>query len=219
LLPVNFAPGAPIVGGSSGGLTYTASTGELKMTLSGPTLTFAAPFVNNQNHFVFITGGSLTIDLIVDQNGNLVSNGTGVTLTGTTTINGASFSGTLLTGTLTGFGAQPAGPPSFTFDGYFNITGGQLTTTKTGTGGSQVFGGFPLGQLGGFLLDAENVTKGTLGDFTHDFTSTSIKPSVGVLAPEPGSLVLFLTGTLVLGGWKRVSGRARTRSGPGTTIR
>jgi hypothetical protein len=210
LLPVGFVSGDPIVSGSNGGLTYNASTGDFKMTLSAPSLDYAAPFVTSPHPGFSLFTGTLTIDLTVDQNGNFVANGTGLTLTGTVTINHATFSGTLLTGTITNFGAQAAGPPSLTFDGYFNITGGLLTQTVTGTSGP-VFGGFPLGQSGGFLLDTENVTGGTLGDFTHNFSSSSVKPTVGVLVPEPSSLALFLTGAVVLGGWRCVARRTAAR--------
>lgn len=202
LLPVTFQSGAPIVSGSNGSLSYNASTGDFHLTLTGPSLTYAAPFVLPRG-FALLSSGSLTIDLIVDQTGNFVANGTGLTLTGSVTINGAAFSGTLLTGTITNFGSDPAGPPSHNFDGYYTITGGSLTTTKTGTGGAQVFGGYPIGAAGGFLLDAENVTGGTLGNFSQNFSSSSVKPSVGVLAPEPRTLVLSLIGTALLVWWTR----------------
>jgi hypothetical protein len=208
LLPVTFAPGAPIVSGSNGSLSYNASTGDFHTTLMAPSLVYAAPFVQPRGFAVF--SGSFTLDLLVDQAGNFVANGTGLTLTGNVTINGANFSGPLLTGTLTGFGAQAAGPPSLSFDGTYTITGGLLTQTKTGTGGSQVFGGYPLGQAGGFILVAENVTGGTLGDFTQNFSSGSVKPQVGVLAPGPSAWALFLTGAVALAGWR---GMRRTAAG------
>jgi hypothetical protein len=201
LLPVTFASGAPVISGSNGRITYNATTGDFNATLTGPTLAYAAPFVTG--NFALIHSGSLTIDLTVDQSGHFVANGTGLTLTGSVTINGALFSGTLLSGTITNFGAQPAGPPTLTFDGDFDITGGALTTTVLGTGGKPVFGGFPVGTLGGFILAAENVTGGTLGDFTHNFSSTSDKPEVGVLVPEPSTLVLLFSGAVVLIGRKK----------------
>jgi hypothetical protein len=55
----------------------------------------------------------------------------------------------------------------------------------------------PLGLTGGLLLDAENVTGGTLGDFTNNFYSSSVKPKIGVLVPEPRAIVSALTGTRV----------------------
>jgi hypothetical protein len=208
LLPITFQPRDPIVSGSNGSLSYNATTDDFKMTLSGPSLEYAAPFVKTRG-FSFISSGNLTIDLSVDNSGNFVANGTGLTLTGTVSINGATFSGTLLTGTITDFGAQPKGPPSFSFDGYYTVTGGALTQTKIGTGGTPVFGGFSVGQWGGFILDAENVSGGTLGDFSHNFSSSSVKPEVGILLPEPSTLVLLSTGVVVLAGWRRVARRAR----------
>jgi hypothetical protein len=225
LLPMNFQPGAPIVSGSNGGLTYNAATGDFHATLAGSSLVYAAPFVLPRGFTTF--SGTLSIDLLVDHNGHFTGGGTGLVLTGTVTINGAVFTGTaanpLLTGTITAFGSDPAGPPSRSFDGYFTITGGALTQTMSGAGGKPVFGGFPLGQSGGFLLHAENVTGGTLGDFAHDFASSMDKPELGVLAavPVPRSLVLCLTGAVALLGWTRPRlGRPRwlERSPPGTRV-
>jgi hypothetical protein len=217
-LPVNFQPGAPIISGSNGGLTYNAATGDFNATLTGPSLVYAAPFVQPRGFSLF--SGSLSIDLKVDPNGNFVANGSGLALTGTVNINGAVFTGNaanpLLTGTITNFGSDAAGPPSRSFDGYFTITGGALTQTETGnggqlvfggflpetgSGGQPVFGGFPRGGPGAFLLTAENATGGTLADYSHDFSSGSVKPEVGPLSPtpEPSSLALVLSAAVVLG--------------------
>jgi hypothetical protein len=201
-LSVNFQPGAPIISGSNGGLTYNTSTEDFKVALTGPSLVYAAPFV--LPHGFALLSGSLTIDLRVDDNGKFVSNGSGLELTGTGTINGAVFGGNnnpLLTGTITDFGSQAAGPPSRSFDGFFTITGGALTQTETGSGGKPVSGGFPIGGSGGFILSAENVTSGTLGDFSRDFSSSSVKPEVGVATPEPSSLALLLSAAVALGAW------------------
>jgi hypothetical protein len=200
LLPLDFQPGAPIVSGSNGDLTYNASTDEFKATLSGPTLLYASPSI--PNGFALISGGSLTIDLFVSNNGNFVANGTGVTLSGSVTINGAVFTGTLLAGTVTAFGSDPAGPPSRDFDGLFTVTGGALTQTETGSGGQSFFGGFPVGRIGAFGLIGEDVTSGTLGDFTHNFSSDRDKPLIGVV-PEPSTLALVLTGATLFVGWRK----------------
>jgi hypothetical protein len=214
-LPISFAPGAPTISGSNGTLSYNAATGDFSESLTGASLVYAAPFVLPRGFATF--SGSLAIDLKVDKGGNFVSNGNGLLLTGTVTINGATFSGPtaanpLLSGTITNFGAPPAGPPSLTFDGTFVVTGGVLTQTMTGTGGQPVFGGFPVGGPGGFLLVAENVTGGTLGDFTQSFSSSSVKPTVGdLVVPQPGSLVLLLTGAVLLAGGARAKLRLTAR--------
>ncbi len=209
LLPINYIPNSPQVGGSNGSIAYTASTGDFKVALSAASLQYTAPLILKAPFFATFTG-VLSIDLTVDHNGNFVANGTGVSLTGTLTLSklqdGATpvtFSGTLLTGTVTNFGAQMAGPPSLSFDGYFSVTGGALTQTMTDSKGNSVFGGFSVGQLGGFQLVAENVTSGTLGDFTSSFSSSSVKPTLGMLTPEPGTLALWLTGGLGLLSWRR----------------
>jgi hypothetical protein len=210
LLPLDFASGAPTVAGSNGGLSYNATTHDLNATLTAPSLTYAAPFVNPGQGFAFITAPKLVIDLMVDNKGNFLGNGS-VALTGTVTFKLAdggsvTFAGTtsanpLLSGTVTAFGADPAGPPSRTFDGYFTITGGALTQTQLDSKGNPVSGGFPLGDRGGFALFAENVTGGTLGDFTRNFSSSNDKPLVGVLVSGPSSLVLLLSAAVVLLRW------------------
>ncbi len=201
LLPVTFQPQGPVITGSGGGLTYNAGTGDFNATLTGSTLVYAAPFVQPSGFSQF--SGALTIDLQVNKNGQFVANGTGVKLTGTVSINGATFTGTnakpLLTGSITDFGSTAAGPPTQTFDGYFTITGGALTQKQPGTGGKPVFGGFTAGTAGGFILSAENVTSGTLGDFSRDFSSSSVKPGIGPIVPEPSSLILSLTAAVAFG--------------------
>ena len=221
LLPVNFQPGSPIISGSNGSLTYNAATDDFDVTLTGSSLFYAAPFVQPRGFALF--SGSLTIDLEVDHNGDFIANGAGLILLGTVTINGATFTGTaanpLLTGRITDFGSQAAGPPTRDFDGYFTITGGALTQTMTGTGGQPVFGGFPVGSSGTFLLSAENVTSGILGDFSHDFSSSSVKPEGGVTAiPEPSSLNLLLTAAVVLGAWGLWRKRRLACAGVGHTV-
>lgn len=200
LLPVAFQSGSPIVSGSHGDLSYNAATGEFNTTLNSSSLVFAAPFVqpNGFTHFK----GSLSIDFFVNNKGQFVANGSGLELNGTVTINGATFTGTLLTGTITDFGSQAAGPPSRSFDGFFDITGGALTTTQPGNGGQPVFGGFPSGETGGFILVAEKTTSGILGDFAQNFTSNSVKSAVGMVSPEPSSLTLLLTAAGTLGVWR-----------------
>ena len=203
LLPVSFQPQGPVISGSGGDLTYNAASGDFNATLTGSSLIYAAPFVQSGGFSQF--SGSLTIDLQVNNNGQFVANGTGVSLTGAVTINGATFTGTtanpLLTGSITAFGSDAAGPPTETFDGYFTITGGTLTQTQLGSGGMPVFGGFPDGSPGAFILSAENVTSGTLGDFSSDFSSSSVKPEFGPTVPGPSSLTLLLTTAFALGAW------------------
>jgi hypothetical protein len=209
LLPLDFASGAPTVAGSNGGLNYNATTHDLNATLTAPSLAYAAPFVNPGKGFALITAPKLVIDLLVDNKGNFLGTGS-VALTGTVTFNLAdggsvTFAGTsadpLLSGTIKAFGADPAGPPTRNFDGIFTIDGGALTRTMLDSKGNPVPGGFTLGNLGGFILSAENVTGGTLGDFTHNFSSSNDKPLVGVLVPVPSSLVLSLSAAVVLVWW------------------
>ena len=119
----------------------------------------------------------------------------------------------LLSGPITAFGADPPGPPTRAFNGFFLIQGGALTQTITLSGGGTVFGGFPVGgQPGGFLLLAENVTSGILGNFAQDFASTNGKSNIGVATPEPGAWILAGTGAATLAGWGRLRRRGSLAS-------
>ena len=88
-IPVTFMSGDPVVSGSNGGITYNATTGDFNATLSGSSLDYAAPFVLPRGFSLF--SGSLIVDLTVDHNGNFLASGTGLTVTGSVTINGALF--------------------------------------------------------------------------------------------------------------------------------
>jgi hypothetical protein len=147
---------------------------------------------------------TLSFGLTVDRNGNFVSNGTGVALTGGVDIDGDGTddaSGTLLTGAITAFGAGPAGPPTVGFNGLFRVTGGLLTSPVILSDGGKLPAQFPIGSVGGFIVFAEDVTSGILGDFAASFASDRVKPNLGLAIPEPGSLMLALAGTVALGGY------------------
>jgi hypothetical protein len=200
LLPIEFDTTRPVILGINGSLTYNASTGDFRSILDAATYTSGG----NVSHF---SQGQITIDVMVSQQGAFQSAGPkSFLVTGTVNINGTDVSGDannpLLFGTVTDFGAQAPGPPTRSFDGFWDIQGGKLT------GG----GGFPVGgQRGVFLLSAENVTSGTLGDFTQNFSSNSVKVLGGVEAvPEPATWVLGLVGAAGMG----LVGLFRRRRGP-----
>jgi hypothetical protein len=217
LIPITFAPGGPTVQGLAGTLNYDATTGHFQA--SAPAATLNASYL--PRGFALISNGTVSIDLFVDQNGNLVSGGTGVTLTGSVTINGKLISGLtpsdpLLQGTIRAFGSDPAGPPTRSMDLIYLVAGGELTTP--GTSNNPSLGAFPVGSPGGALLSVENVTSGILGNFSQSFSSTSMKPLIGtIIVPEPGAwaLGLFATVGFVGFGWLRSRG---PRSGPGIKV-
>jgi hypothetical protein len=155
----------------------------------------------------------VTIDFFVDTSGKLVSNGLGFQVSGSLDFNGhGTVTGVLLTGTIILFAAPPAGPPTQSFGGLFAITGGLLTQEIVLNDGETVFGGFPVGALGGFFLSAENVTQGTLGDFTADFASTSVKDQAGIAGvPQPSSWALALLGSTEVGILDFIRRRRRKR--------
>jgi hypothetical protein len=213
LFPFTFVPGGPTVTDINGTLTYDVASGHFQDTSTASTLN--ASYILPRG-FAPITSGVVTVDLFVNQNGQFVSGGTGFTLLGSVTINGNLISGLtaadpLLQGSITNFGADLPGPPTRSFNGLFTVRGGELTKAGTGPSGSPAFA---LGSLGGFLLSAENVTSGILGNFTQSFSSSSVKSTDGsAMVPEPGPLTLALLALALTGRWGWVRGRW-ARSGP-----
>ena len=217
LLPITFEPGGPTVSGANGSLTYNASTDVFHASVVEPAND------PNFNSLIFVPAGqpgnlvfldpfngtaSLTIDLKVDNNGNFLANGAGVTLIGGLDIDGDGrddASGTLLTGTITAFGAGAAAPPTVPFNGLFTVTGGLLSAPITLSSGGTLPTQFAVGSLAGFTLEAENVTSGILGNFSQNFSSTLVKPGIGLI-PEPGSLTLALSAIATLGGFAGLRG-------------
>jgi hypothetical protein len=200
LLPFDLSPSGPVVlsfnlNGSrlNDGLTYDAATGNLHSVMTPLTYTTPGGTIAS-----FTGPGSLVLDLTVGPSGALAGGGT-FQLSGTVGLGGTVFSGDLLDGTVTAFGADPAGPPSWAFNALFTIEGGALTADPALTG-------FASGSPGEFIGFAENVTTGTLGDFTQNFASNRVKSDVGVPIPEPASLALALVGATVatgVGAWRQ----------------
>jgi hypothetical protein len=216
-------PNYAVVVDSNGTLAYDASTGNFQSD-STP-LSYTSPFTvsNDGGGVAFFTGdgstNDISVNLLVNPDGSFKGGGTGITITGSIDIDGDGIDDVvtsgpntpLLTGDIYAFGAQAAGPPVIEFDGLFTITGGLLTQNVFLSGGGSTFGGFPLGATGGFILNAENVTSGTLGDFTQDFSSDAVKATADVATvPEPATSSFLLAGVALL--WMM---RHRTRRGPG----
>jgi hypothetical protein len=200
----------PIVTSVNGTLEYTASTGNFH-TQSQATIIANPDYPGGSASFV--TPGQVTIDFFVDKTGKFVSNGLGFQMSGSLDFSGhGTVTGVLLTGTIILFEAPPPGPPPQTFGGLFAITGGLLTQDIVLNDGETVFGGFPVGAFGGFILIAENVSQGTLGDFADDFASTSVKDQEGVAGvPQPSSWALALLGSTELGILDFIRRRRRKR--------
>lgn len=210
LIPITYQTNGPTVTGANGTLSYNASSSVLQASVLEPAND------PNFNSLIFVPAGqptnlvyldpasgsaSLVINLKVDANGNFLANGTGVTLTGAVDIDGDGTddaSGTLLTGKIIAFGAQQAGPAPWDFDGLFQITGGLLTQPFPLSGGGIQDTQFPIGAIAGFNVEAEHVTSGILGDFSQNFSSDLVKPTIGLTVPEPGSMALTLTGGTTL---------------------
>jgi len=201
--------GPPTILGFNGSLSYDATSGIFHSDLQG--LAFIAPNVPNGSGFAFFDPfpGALSVDLVLNPNGSFNRNGAGISVTGGLDLTGPGSSdvnGSLLTGNIISFGSGTPGPPTVSFDGLFVITGGLLTQDVPLSGGGTYPAAFPVGALGGFILDAESVTGGTLGDFSSSFSSDSVKGIEGLATPEPVSAILALVGVAgagVIFGWRR----------------
>jgi len=189
-LPIGLDPNGPTILGVGGNLSYNASTGEFS-SQTIPTVLSLPSLSPPYTYFDFT--GTTSIDLFVNPDGSFLSNGTGLSISGgSLTFAGTLVTGPFLTGTITAFGADSPGPPTRTFNGLFQVTGGSLTAPiSLPSGGSQP-ALFTVGQTDGFFVYGEDYTSGTLGDFSSSFSSDSVKDQEGVIVPEPASLTLAL---------------------------
>jgi hypothetical protein len=186
-------PAGPVILNYNGRLTYDAGTGNFHSDLT------PLSYTDDGGVTLFTGPGATSIDLLVDHSGAFLSSGTGFQLTGTVHAGGMDFSGDLPHGPITAFAADLPGPPTRHFNGSFDITGGALTMLPD----------FPAGSPSAFILYAEDVTVGTLGDFTHNFASDSVKGPGPAPAPEPAAWVLGLVGAGVVAGWGLYPKRSR----------
>jgi hypothetical protein len=196
LVNFQFAPGGPIVQAQSGVLTYDNASGAFSSTSSAVSITADALTAAFGSPLVFFSSGTMSINMTLDTSGNLVSGLSGFKLTGSIDFDGDGTddaSGTLLRGKITSFGAAPAGPPTWQYNGTFLVEGGLLTAPVALSGGGTLGPLFALGSTAGFLGSVEDVISGTLGDFTQSFASDQDKPVAGAL-PEPATLVAGLLG-------------------------
>ncbi len=139
-----------------------------------------------------ITGGTITMSVPVDDEGNLIDNTGTLSVLGTVPVLGFN-SGILLTATIADFGFDP--PNSDIQDFVLDITGGDAS----GLYSSQAF--MILSQIGGFT-DWESDWNNLL-DFGFGPTPGTGTAVGDIGAPEPSSLVLLFIGALVLAAWRQ----------------
>jgi hypothetical protein len=219
LLPINFTSNGPAVQDlDSGVLNYNATTHDFNFTDTNPfpwlLITPAYSIPSNPNFFtppgLFDVGmaASLSIDLSVNNSGQLIAGGTGFTLFGAVDIDGDTVDDpkgttamTLLTGTIKAFGTNGPGPAPVTFNGLFQVTGGLLSAPLTLSNNDHIGALFVPGSLDGFTITAETVTSGILGNFASNFGASPNKVYAGAFVPEPSGLVLVLSGATTVCGY------------------
>ena len=200
LIPFDFDQNRPFILATDGSVSYDQLTGIFNVQATGEF--FLSNNLPNGNTQVPITNDTATINLNVDQSGNLLG-------TGSLTVTGAidfdqdgtnDASGTLITATINAFGAAGAGPAPWEFNGLFNFDGGTLTQSSIPlSGGGSFTDLFKVGETGGFDLVVEQQVSGILGDFTSSFSGNTIKNiTVGAVVPEPatGTMCLISIGSI-----------------------
>ena len=175
--PLNLVPGTPDILSNFITTSYVGDSNNGTLTASGFSSVITPPGAPAGN----IAGGTFDINASIQENA-LTASGS-LSIGGT--IAGLGFnSGTLLTGTMSAFGAGPGDPLEF----LFSVTGGDAAA---------LYGG--IGAQAGVILS----NSGYSGSFAQNFTGGAFQsladtfgPANGV--PLPGTLVLMLSGCLYL---------------------
>ena len=211
LIPINFDQNGPFVIATDGSVTYDASTGDFNVQATGNF------FLSNDvpGGLASVDGGTAVIDLTLDQNGNLLGPGS-ISLNGGIDLDQDGIddvTGSLVTGSVTAFGAATAGPAPWEFDGLFNFTGGGLTQSSIPLSGGGTFTDlYQVGQTGGFDLVIEQQVSGILGDFLTNFSGNTVKGTVvGASVPEPSSATLQIIALASAAGTGLLSRRGRRK--------
>jgi hypothetical protein len=215
LLPIAFDLSRPTINATDGTVTYDSSTGAFTVQATG--LFFLS---NNLPDVVPIDDGVATISLMVDSSGHLEGPGS-LAVTGSIDFDQDGIedvTGDLLTGTVDAFGASPAGPAPWAFNGLFDFTGGSLTQPPIALSGGGNFSDlFSLGDRGGFDVVVEQLVGGILGDFAADFQGNTDKgPVAGVVVPEPSTIRLVLIALAAIAGRGGIARRGLSARRPTT---
>ncbi len=175
---LNLVPGSPNIGASFATVDYVGNNAGGLLTASGFANVLTPPGSPTGN----IAGGSFDINANINFNA--------LTATGSLNIGGTVASqgfnsGTLLTGTLSAFGAGPGDPLEF----LFTVTGGDA---------AGIYGG--IGSSAGVILSQ----SGYAGSFAGNFTSgpfQALADTFGIASDvsEPATLALFGIGLAVVG--------------------
>lgn len=178
--PLNLVPGTPDIFAGFIDTDYVGNNAAGTLTATGTSFTLTPPGSPMGN----IMAGSFNIssDLSFD---SLTASGS-LNIGGTIASMGF-VSGTLLTGTLSAFGAGPGDPLEF----LFNVTGGDAAT---------LYGG--IGAEAGVILSG----TGYSGSFASAFSGTQGLADTFSQVPVPGTLLLMLSGCGLLAARRRRAG-------------
>jgi len=216
VLQFDFDQSRSLILATDGSVTYDQTSGAFNVQATGEF--FLSNNLPNGNTQVPITNDTATINLTVDQNGNLMG-------TGSLTVTGAidfdqdgtnDVSGQLVTGRISAFGAARAGPAPWEFNGLFNFTGGGLTQSSIPLSGGGTFTDlYKVGETGGFDLVIEQQVSGILGDFLAGFSGNTDKGiTTGAVVPEPSTATLAVLALTTIAGWGALRHLLRGRIRP-----
>ncbi|WDE07685.1 hypothetical protein SG34_012775 [Thalassomonas viridans] len=134
---------------------------------------------NSSSIPVFISNGQMSLQITVDDSGNLLANvaAEDVQISGTLTLNSVVYSGTLISGKVTAFGFRDSASSVDQFDFKFTVTGGALAS-------------FYPSSMG---IELTSESSSFNGDFSVDFNGKA-KGLIGGVKPEknPASLGDFV---------------------------
>lgn len=189
------------VGDNTSATSYTANNNQFSVTSMGNTMLFFYPAIGPK---ITLTGAGVSINLSVDNSGNLIptNNVNDIVITGTFfDPTYGNYSGTLLTGrvNVAGFGHQlPSSMPgTASFDFRFTITGGAMQSYPGLAGAdlgvrltSENFNGTFATDFNGLAkLQASPITAcgGSIGNFVwHDVNGDGVQDNLNGSGGEPG---------------------------------
>lgn len=182
------------------GYTYSADSGSGVLTMTNTPYIFDIGIAPEDKFAITADAAgrlSQSLTVRVDADGKIIHDAVNkFEVFGEVVFDGVTYSGLLLSGTPSAFGAQDLSslglPTTDLFDAEIVITGGELAS---------LFGGVKEGLYLRFRTDLDQIGQGFTGDFTDSFSSYTptsfLTPARGVTplpVPEPASMLLLAGG-------------------------